>query len=90
MLSLAGDSTSNPLSSTVSTIPVSYTHLVRSSSIMEDGYGNAFSGKYESVFCMNQGTKEDRLEELECAVRRVYASVMNEQAIEYRLSLIHI
>ena len=58
--------------------------IVRSSSIMEDGYGNAFSGKYESVFCMNQGTKEDRLEELECAVRRVYASVMNEQAIEYR------
>ncbi|MBS1482407.1 MAG: pyruvate kinase, partial [Clostridium sp.] len=49
--------------------------IVRSSSIMEDGYGNAFSGKYESVFCMNQGTKEDRLEELECAVRRVYASV---------------
>ena len=58
--------------------------IVRSSSIMEDGYGNAFSGKYESIFCMNQGTKEERLEELEDAIRRVYASVMNEQAIEYR------
>lgn len=58
--------------------------IVRSSSIMEDGYGNAFSGKYESVFCMNQGTKEERMEELEEAIRRVYASVMNEQAIEYR------
>ena len=58
--------------------------IVRSSSIMEDGYGNAFSGKYESIFCMNQGTKKERLEELEDAIRRVYASVMNEQAIEYR------
>lgn len=58
--------------------------IVRSSSIMEDGYGNAFSGKYESVFCMNQGTKEERLKELEDAIRRVYASVMNESAIEYR------
>lgn len=58
--------------------------IVRSSSIMEDGYGNAFSGKYESIFCMNQGTKEERMEELVDAIRRVYASVMNEQAIEYR------
>ena len=58
--------------------------IVRSSSIMEDGYGNAFSGKYESVFCINQGTREERMEELEDAIRRVYASVMNEQAIEYR------
>ena len=58
--------------------------IVRSSSIMEDGYGNAFSGKYESIFCMNQGTKEERMEELEEAIRRVYASTMNEQAIEYR------
>ena len=33
---------------------------------------------------MNQGTKKERLEELEDAIRRVYASVMNEQAIEYR------
>ena len=33
---------------------------------------------------MNQGTKEERMEELEEAIRRVYASTMNEQAIEYR------
>ncbi len=58
--------------------------IVRSSSIMEDGYGNAFSGKYESVFCLNQGTPKERLQELEDAVRRVYSSVMNESAIEYR------
>ena len=58
--------------------------IVRSSSIMEDGYGNAISGKYESIFCMNQGSLAERLEELEDAIRRVYSSVMNEQAIEYR------
>lgn len=58
--------------------------IVRSSSLMEDGYGNAFSGKYESVFCINQGTPEERLLELENAIRRVYSSVMNESAIEYR------
>ena len=58
--------------------------IVRSSSLLEDGYGNAFSGKYESVFCMNQGTKEERLEELVEAIRKVYASTMNDSAIEYR------
>ena len=30
--------------------------IVRSSSLLEDGFGNAFAGKYESVFCANQGT----------------------------------
>lgn len=58
--------------------------IVRSSSFLEDGYGNAFSGKYESIFCMNQGTEEERLQELEDAVRQVYASTMNPSAIEYR------
>ena len=28
--------------------------IVRSSSILEDGFGNAFAGKYESVFCANR------------------------------------
>lgn len=58
--------------------------IVRSSSLLEDGYGNAFSGKYESIFCMNQGTDKERLMELEDAIRRVYASTMNPSAIEYR------
>lgn len=58
--------------------------IVRSSSFLEDGYGNAFSGKYESIFCMNQGTEEERLLELEDAIRQVYASTMNPSAIEYR------
>lgn len=58
--------------------------VVRSSSFLEDGFGNTFSGKYESVFCMNQGSEEERLEELKDAVRRVYASTQNKEAIEYR------
>jgi KaiC/GvpD/RAD55 family RecA-like ATPase len=32
--------------------------IVRSSSLLEDNFGNAFAGKYESVFCVNQGTPE--------------------------------
>jgi phosphoenolpyruvate synthase/pyruvate phosphate dikinase len=38
--------------------------IVRSSSILEDGFGNAFAGKYESVFCSNSGTREENLKEL--------------------------
>ncbi len=58
--------------------------IVRSSSVMEDGFGNAFSGKYESVFCMNQGTLDERLYEFEQAVRTVYASTLAPAALEYR------
>ena len=58
--------------------------IVRSSSFLEDGFGNAFAGKYESVFCVNQGTLEERLKVFEDAVRRVYASIMDISALEYR------
>lgn len=60
--------------------------IVRSSSILEDGFGNAFAGKYESVFCANQGSGEERLEKLEHAVRVVYASTLDPSALEYRAS----
>lgn len=59
-------------------------YIIRSSSILEDGFGNAFAGKYESVFCANQGTDEERLAEFENAVRTVYASTMNPSALDYR------
>lgn len=59
--------------------------IVRSSSLLEDAYGNAFSGKYESVFCANQGTPEQRLEDFEAAVRTIYASTMSREALEYRI-----
>lgn len=58
--------------------------IVRSSSFLEDGFGNAFAGKYESVFCVNQGSPEERLEAFEKAVRTVYASTMDISALEYR------
>lgn len=58
--------------------------IVRSSSILEDGFGNAFAGKYESVFCANTGSMEERLEEFENAVRQVYASTMSLSALDYR------
>jgi len=58
--------------------------IVRSSSLLEDNFGNAFSGKYESVFCTNQGTHQKRLEEFVNAVRVIYASSMSEEALSYR------
>ena len=58
--------------------------IVRSSSLLEDNYGNAFAGKYDSVFCVNQGSREKRLEEFLQAVRTIYASTMSEEALRYR------
>jgi len=60
--------------------------IVRSSSLLEDNFGNAFAGKYESVFCANQGTPEERYAAFEQAVRTVYASTMNEDALAYRIN----
>lgn len=58
--------------------------IVRSSSRLEDRYGNAFAGQYDSVFCANRGPWEQRVASLLDAVRRVYASTMSEQALRYR------
>jgi hypothetical protein len=58
--------------------------IVRSSSLLEDDFGSAFAGKYESFFCVNQGTPEKRYENFEKAVRRIFASTMSENALSYR------
>ncbi len=58
--------------------------IVRSSSLLEDNFGNGFAGKYESVFCVNQGPRHKRLEDFLAAVRTVYASTMSENALDYR------
>ncbi len=58
--------------------------IVRSSSLLEDGFGNAFAGKYESVFCVNGGSLKKRLESFEDAIRIVYESTMSPSALEYR------
>ncbi len=59
-------------------------YIIRSSSILEDGFGNAFAGKYESVFCVNRGSIEERLDEFEHAIKIVYASSMSLSALDYR------
>ena len=58
--------------------------IVRSSSLLEDNFGNSFAGKYESLFCANQGSFQQRMEDFKSAVRTVYASAMSEQALAYR------
>jgi len=58
--------------------------VVRSSSLLEDQVGAAFSGKYKSLFLANQGTKEQRLSALMDAIAEVYASTFSPDPIEYR------
>jgi hypothetical protein len=58
--------------------------IVRSSSLLEDGFGNAFAGKYDSVFCVNQGSPESRLAQFLAALRTVYASTLSDDALDYR------
>jgi pyruvate,water dikinase len=58
--------------------------IVRSSSLLEDRAGSAFSGKYKSLFLANQGRKSDRLAALLDAIAEVYGSVFGPDPIQYR------
>jgi hypothetical protein len=58
--------------------------IVRSSSLLEDNFGFSFAGKYNSYFCANQGTPEENLACVLEAIRRVYASSVNPDALLYR------
>ncbi|MEW6195991.1 MAG: PEP/pyruvate-binding domain-containing protein [Bacteroidota bacterium] len=58
--------------------------VVRSSSLLEDQMGAAFSGKYKSLFLANHGSKQQRLSELMDAIAEVYASTFSPDPIEYR------
>ncbi len=58
--------------------------VVRSSSLLEDQIGAAFSGKYKSLFLANCGTKRERLLALMDAIAEVYSSVFSPDPIEYR------
>jgi hypothetical protein len=60
--------------------------VVRSSSLLEDSFDCAFAGKATSVFCMNQGSPEQRMTEFVSAVKAVYASGMSEDSLRYRSS----
>jgi len=57
---------------------------VRSSSLLEDSFGTAFAGKYETHFCPNQGSEQENLRDLCRAITKVYASVYNPDALLYR------
>jgi hypothetical protein len=59
--------------------------IIRSSSLLEDAFGNAFAGKYDSIFSVNQGTPEQRYANFVESVRKIFASTMNEDALTYRL-----
>jgi hypothetical protein len=58
--------------------------IVRSSSLLEDRFGTAFCGKYESVFLANQGDLESRLRALLGAIAEVFASTLAPDPILYR------
>jgi len=58
--------------------------IVRSSSLLEDGFGNSFAGKYRSEFCANQGGPDERMASFLRAVKLVYASAVNPDALSYR------
>ncbi len=60
--------------------------IVRSSSLLEDNFGTAFAGKYESIFCPNQGTLKENLTALSKAIAQIYASILNPNALLYRRS----
>ncbi|HZW03958.1 MAG TPA: PEP/pyruvate-binding domain-containing protein, partial [Anaerolineaceae bacterium] len=60
--------------------------IVRSSSLLEDNFGTSFAGKYESVFCPNQGSPAENLRDLTRAIKRIYASTLNPNALLYRRS----
>ena len=58
--------------------------IVRSSSLLEDSLGASFAGKYDSVFCPNQGTLEENLSALTDSISRIYASILSPAALIYR------
>jgi len=58
--------------------------IVRSSSLLEDNFGFAFAGKYDSHFCPNQGSEEENLQDLLVAIKSVFASTLNPDALLYR------
>ncbi|MBI9094879.1 MAG: pyruvate, phosphate dikinase [Sphaerochaeta sp.] len=56
---------------------------VRSSSLLEDSHFQPFAGVYETCMIPNQGSEEQRLNELCDALRCVWASTYFKQAKEY-------
>ena len=55
--------------------------VVRSSSLLEDHLDYAFAGKYDTVFCPNQGSEQQNFRALLDGIRQVYASTFNPEAM---------
>lgn len=58
--------------------------IVRSSSLLEDRLGTAFSGKYKSLFLANVGSLDERTDAVLDAIAEVYASTFGPDPIMYR------
>jgi hypothetical protein len=58
--------------------------VVRSSGLLEDNFGFSFVGKYNSYYCSNQGTLDENVACVLEAIRRIYASSLNPDALLYR------
>jgi len=58
--------------------------IVRSSSLLEDRFGAAFSGMYASVFLRNQGPLHGRLRAMLSAIKEVFASTLAPNPLVYR------
>ncbi len=58
--------------------------IIRSSSMLEDSFGLAFSGKYTSIFLTNQGNLETRLSKFIIGLKKVFASTFGPDPILYR------
>ncbi len=58
--------------------------IIRSSSMLEDNFGLAFSGKYLSIFLTNQGDLDTRLNHFILGLKKVFASTFGPDPILYR------
>lgn len=58
--------------------------VLRSSSFLEDNFGYAFSGKYDSYFVVNQGDIQTRLNEFIWGLKQVHMSTFGPGPILYR------
>ena len=59
--------------------------IIRSSSMLEDNFGLAFSGKYLSVFLTNLGDIETRLRNFIIGLKQVFTSTYGPDPILYRV-----
>jgi hypothetical protein len=59
--------------------------IIRSSSMLEDNFGLAFSGKYLSVFLTNLGDIETRLRNFIVGLKQVFTSTYGPDPILYRV-----